>query len=192
MGNIVSRMNNLVSVVRFILRNSFMLLRMKIIPGKYLQSSLMIRPCLRYEVGDVLRMRRHIDGEHFSLPVRLLIKIFPGKTCFVVVNSSGRIVALTVYYFNGRDRLEKTIHEGFIGVAQFSRGLGIASMIRKYLKEEFAKEPFLTGISSRITLDNVASVKTGEALGYHLIETYDDPVSGQKRGYFVSNFVGDN
>jgi RimJ/RimL family protein N-acetyltransferase len=77
------------------------------------------------------------------------------------------LVGANIYYFNDFDANQrfKTIHEGFIGVTQSDRGLGIATALREAAFNHFKDLP-LSGITTRIRSSNKPSLASAQKLGF--------------------------
>ena len=94
------------------------------------------------------------------------------------------IVGINFYYLNFRDFKEGTVHEGFVGVAPGFEGQGIATAIRRLAVRHFENSGF-SGISSRVSCSNFASLKSARKIGYEPVEKYFDDLSGELRFYLV-------
>lgn len=131
------------------------------------------------------------DGAAFSMMHRMLFR-FIGKRCLFVVekkycDGASEIVGINVYYLNKRDIQEHTVHEGFIGVIPEAGGLGIATKMRKMAIAHFKASGF-SGISTRISLDNAASLKSAKNIGFQPVEKYVDRSTGEQRYYMICKF----
>jgi len=102
-----------------------------------------------------------------------------------VKSSDGRIIGMGLYYFNKRDIIERTIHEGYTGLKTDYRGLGIGTQARRCALEHFAKFRFLNGVSSKVSLDNLPSLKSNIKLGFEVKEQYWDDNMKKERVYLV-------
>lgn len=130
-------------------------------------------------------------GAVFSRVQRQLYKHI-GKRCLFVVEQkdvlgSSKIIAMNMYYLNSRDIREGTIHEGFIGVMPEVGGQGIATKLRQMAVEQFRISGF-SGISTRISLDNSASVMSAKKIGFQPVEEYQDATTGEQRYYMICKF----
>ncbi len=94
------------------------------------------------------------------------------------------IVGMDLFYQTARDRRAGTIHEGFIGVHPEAAGRGVATALRGAAVAHFATHGY-RGISSRISLDNAASLASATRQGFVPEERYRDPVTGSERLYLV-------
>lgn len=127
------------------------------------------------------------SGEPISL-VRKILYIFQGNKMILVAHEKHRAVGINVYYVNNRDLVEGTVHEGFIGVLEEFRGKGLATAMRKFSANHFAENGF-TGISTRISVDNSASLKSAENSGFKLVDSYFDPAENKSRYYMKKVFI---
>jgi RimJ/RimL family protein N-acetyltransferase len=119
-----------------------------------------------------------------------LFKKHTGKLILVTeisIGSKKSIVGMEMFYFNPRDFKEGTIHEGFIGVLPEFEGKGIATRMRKHAIEHFRRSG-LSGISTRISKNNIASLHSAEKLGFKPVEEYFDLAMQEERYYLVCNF----
>lgn len=94
------------------------------------------------------------------------------------------IIGIDMFYSNARDFKERTIHEGFVGVSPSVRGRGVATELRKCAIAHFSKNRF-SGISSRISLSNHASLSSAKKLGFLPVEQYFDQETQEDRYYLV-------
>jgi RimJ/RimL family protein N-acetyltransferase len=119
-----------------------------------------------------------------------LLKKCPGRLILIAEVTNGsksNIVGMNLFYFNPRDFKEGTIHEGFIGVVPEFEGKGIATAMRKHAIAHFRRSG-LSGISTRISKNNNASLRSAEKLGFRPVEEYFDPAMQEDRYYLVCNF----
>lgn len=131
------------------------------------------------------------DGAVFSRIQRELYSRV-GRRCMLVVEQrdpfgASKIVGMNMYYLNKRDIQENTIHEGFVGVVPEASGRGIATQMRKIAMRHF-KSAGLSGISTRISLNNVASLMSAKKVGFQAVEEYKEPSTGEQRCYMVCKF----
>lgn len=103
------------------------------------------------------------------------------------VDGRSRVIGMNMYYFNARDILENTVHGAFVGVSESMAGRGVATTLRKVAMQHFARNG-IYGISSRISLDNKASLHSAKKLGYQPVEQYFDPDTNTERYYLVWRF----
>lgn len=185
---ILDRLNSLAKGLHFLVKNLKHFAGFPNFPNAYLVEGVTVRACTPSDVHSVLALRNKLGQGAFSWPSRILLKLMPSKSCVVVCNLHGTLDGVSFFYFNERDFLEDTIHEGFIGIRPECAGLGIATCLRRFAAAHFSGVDTLSGISSRITMANSASVASGIKAGYELLERYTDPASGEERGYFINRF----
>lgn len=144
------------------------------------------------DAGPIAAIYQELNsGAVFSrLQRKLYMRI--GRRCLFVVEcidvfGVSRIVAMNMYYFNRRDIRDDTVHEGFIGVLPEYSGRGIATEMRKMAVEHFRASGF-SGISTRITLDNTASLVSARKIGFQPVERYEEPSTGEQRYYMICKF----
>ncbi|WP_191722716.1 GNAT family N-acetyltransferase [Comamonas avium] len=131
------------------------------------------------------------EGAAFSWMLRSLYSHI-GRRCLLVVEQrdavgTSKIVGMNMYYLNQRDIKENTIHEGFIGVLPEMGGRGIATKMRQTAINNFKLAGF-SGISSRISLNNTASLMSAKKIGFQPVEEYQEPSTGEKRYYMICKF----
>ncbi len=127
-------------------------------------------------------------GNGFGWP-KSVIYYFFGERYVVLATTVDKdeIVALGMYYINFRDVADATVHQGFTGVVSEYRGRKIATKIRAMAKIHF-KESGFKGISSRVSLSNVPSLKSNLNLGFKPVERYYDKSLNEERCYLICNF----
>lgn len=128
------------------------------------------------------------DGKALSHQKRKLVRFLGDRIGFGLFREeTSNLVGIGVYYFNGRDVDERTVHEGFTGLLPSCQGAGLGSWLRSVAIAHFEKNG-LAGVSSRITAGNMKSLKSNERLGFELIERYYDAALGEDRLYLVKRF----
>lgn len=143
----------------------------------------MVRGCKTSELEETENLYYTLNGRRFSRTQKLLLSLFSEKSLIITLDiSNGNIIALDFYYLNKKDFVEDTIHEGFIGVLPNYEGQGIATKMRQHAKAHFKKNG-LSGISSRISKSNIASLKAAQKVGFIPIEEYYDNLLGEDRYY---------
>lgn len=116
----------------------------------------------------------------------LLLYLLGPKVCIVVRDrQTQKIVGYSLFYFNIHDYKERTIHEGDTGLLSEFRGRGLGTELRRHALYHFARSSFLKGVSSRVSLNNVASLKSNKNLGFKVIEKYFDPCMNEERVYLI-------
>jgi hypothetical protein len=117
--------------------------------------------------------------------LRVLLAVFGSRFCLIARRTEGNdVVGIVIYYFNARDRIEDTVHEGYIGLSEAERSAGLGTFMRRHALENFSRSG-LAGVSSRISVSNLASLKSNRNLGFVPIETYIDASTGEERHYLV-------
>ncbi len=148
-------------------------------------------PCTIGMVGPVIRLSAVFhNGIPLAFAKRLLLRILGERLCLVVKDKkTNEIVGYSLYYFNHRDIKESTVHEGDTGLLQEYRGRGIGTAQRLHALQHFARCPFIQGVSSRVSLNNLASLKSNLNLGFEEQERYYDPIMGEERVYLVCDLA---
>jgi hypothetical protein len=123
---------------------------------------------------------------------KLMYKLSGGKVIVVAVrveeaSGTSEIVGVDMYYVNERDARENTVHEGFIGVLPKAEGNGLATQMRSFASSIF-QDAGLDGISTRISEDNIASMKSAKNQGFEVVERYFDEAQGKFRCYMKKTF----
>jgi hypothetical protein len=114
-----------------------------------------------------------------------LLAVFGSRFCVIARRmESDEVVGIAIYYFNARDRSEGTVHEGYIGLRETERSVGLGTFMRRHALANFARSG-LAGVSSRISVSNLASLKSNRNLGFVPVETYIDAHTGEERHYLV-------
>lgn len=150
-----------------------------------------IEPLKRRNLQETLELYKQLhDGTGLSLEKRLLLRFAGSKFCYILVSEKGEIFGLGLYYFNKRDIIEKTIHIGYTGLKKEYRGMGIGAVAFRNALRHFAKIDVLRGISSRVSLDNIPSLKGNIKVGkvrhlFEIKEKYWDENEQKERVYLV-------
>lgn len=185
------RVKNILGAALYFVRNIIMARKLDVIDHKE-YAGLIFRGYSDSDADSVSKIYSQLnDGAVFSFVQRCLYK-YIGKRCLFVVeqvNEVGlkQIVAMNMYYVNSKDIQENTIHEGFIAVVPQLNGRGIATEMRRMAIQHFKVAGF-SGISTRISLSNTASLNSAKKIGFIPREVYLDPVAGESRYYMVCKF----
>lgn len=107
----------------------------------------------------------------------------------LIDDSRNEVVGLGLYYFNARDLRDGTVHVGFTGIAPYLRGRGIGTKLRRHALRHFARTSFIRGVSSRVSLNNPASLVSNINLGFKERERYFDPILEVERVYLVCDLA---
>lgn len=181
----IKKIKNFLLIIFFVAINGIKCLRLKKIRAK-IMGDFYFCGCRRSLLISVIALYEEINGITMGLRQRLVLWLWGNRLCVVTVNKKNRqVVGVGFFYFNKRDFGENTIHEGFIGFLPDYRGRGLGTAQRLYSIEHFAKHLFLEGVSSRISLNNIASLKSNISLGYRPQEKYFDSAMGEDRFYLV-------
>jgi ribosomal protein S18 acetylase RimI-like enzyme len=147
-----------------------------------------IRGMQSSEEKQVLEIYHQLNGgARISWSRRWLYRLAGSKLMLVAVKKDlpgEKIVGMNMYYLNKRDIDESTIHEGFIGVLPEMSGLSIATHMRNIAKKQFSENGF-KGISTRISLNNLSSLKSAEKIGFKPVEKYLDVSTEEERYYMI-------
>ncbi|NIC04062.1 GNAT family N-acetyltransferase [Billgrantia bachuensis] len=130
------------------------------------------------------------EGRAMDLPRRCLYRLAGNRLGVVALDNKGRVVGAAFYGFSSRDLREGRVHSSFSGVHPAHRGRGLATELRRTAILHFRANG-VRGYSSRISADNIASLKPSLRLGFRIAERYHDPVSGELRYYLVCDFDDD-
>lgn len=175
------------SEILFLWRNFKQLRKAKCFPTVQI-GEFIFRGFAHSDAKQVNRIYKELNnGAHLSF-LRGILFCLLGKHLMLLAShrteSENTIIGMNMYYFNPRDINENTIHEGFIGVIPEAAGQGIATQMRKIAKAHFASLG-IKGISTRISLNNVASLRSAEKLGSEPVEKYYDSHLNEERYYMV-------
>lgn len=128
-------------------------------------------------------------GARFSFSREMLYRTLGERLLLLAshdTKTGKTVIGMNMYYLNSRDLRENTIHEGFIGVLPEAAGKGIATQMRKIAKAHFASSG-INGISTRISLNNLASLRSAKKIGFKPVEQYRDPQTNEERYYMICN-----
>lgn len=148
-------------------------------------------PCTKDLVPYVSKLYAQFhEGQKLGIDKRALYGLVGDRLCLVVRDKkTNQIVGYSLSYFNRRDIKEATIHEGDISLHSDYRGKGIGTAQRLHVLRHFARCPSIKGLSSRIDLDNQASLRSGEKVGYKVQECYFDQSRGKERAYLICDLT---
>ncbi len=119
-----------------------------------------------------------------------LLRCCPKKLIIVLekeIKGKNHIIGMNLFYMNARDCKEKTVHEGFIGVMPEYERQGMATRMRKHAIAHFVGVGS-RGISTRISKNNISSLRSAEKVGFQPVEEYFDPNVGEYRYYLICCF----
>ena len=174
----------------FLARNIWKTRNIPVIPKKSL-SQVEFLPCTKDFVPSVAQLYSEFhQGRNLGVAKKSLLKLAGKKLCLVVRDKeTGKIVGFSLYYFNSRDLKEKTVHSGFIGLLPEYRGRGIGTERGLHALRHFGRSQSLRGISCRVSLNNTASLKSTNKVGFKEKERYYDPIMGEERVYLVCDLA---
>lgn len=177
-----------VPTLRFLCRNLWCARRLTPFPT-VVEGSVILGPLYQNRMAEMEDLYARVtNGRNLGRAHRWLLQLVGPRLCLLASdNDSGQVVGLVLYYFNSRDGLGRTIHEGFTGVAREWRRRGIGTALRRTALAHYARSG-LTGVSSRVSVSNVASLKSNSRLGFVPIDRYFDPGMGEERYYLVCRF----
>lgn len=152
-----------------------------------------VNPLSRKHLPDVANLYRTLNGgERLSRQKMAILWLLGSRLCLIASDSDrNEVVGMAIYYFNARDRKQGTVHEGYVGLHEAVRSIGLGTFMRRHALENFARSD-LAGVSSRVSLSNIPSLKGSKKLGFIPVETYFDPSIGEERQYLVCDFRGTN
>ena len=154
--------------------------------------NIMIRPCTYNYVKKIVALSRIMcDTRKLNFFDKIFLSILGQKICFVLTSleDKNEIIGYSIYYFNRRDILEGTIHRGYIGVLPEYRGKGIGKNFNYLILEHFAKCSKIRAVSSRVSLNNMASMKMHINSGFLPIEHYYDFNMKEEREYLICDLT---
>lgn len=180
-----------IEMLLFLYRNLYMTFRIAKITTRSNYRSFCFSGCSSRTVSSVMNLyQKFHEGKKLGLSKNLLLHLAGEKLCLVVTDEqTNEIVGYSLYYFNARDRKEGTVHEGDTYLLPEYRGQGIGTAQRRHALYHFARCPFLKGVSSRVSLNNHASLKSNENLGFKPIERYFDRCMNEERVYMVCDLA---
>lgn len=151
-----------------------------------------IEPFSRKDFFSVSKLYVTLNqGNQLGLQKLTVLWLLGSRLCLVARNADrNEVVGMVIYYFNARDHRDGTIHAGYIGLCKEARGKGLGTFLRRHAMENFARSG-LSGVSSRVSVNNLPSLKSNQKLGFVPIETYFDPSMQEERHYLICNFRSD-
>lgn len=178
------------SIVFFLTRNIWKAKSIPIIPkGK--AEGVEFLPCTKDLVPCIVGLYPEFHKEtKLGIAKKAMLRLAGKKLCLVVEDAiNKRVVGYSLYYFNFRDIQERTVHEGYTGILPEFQGRGIGTAQRLHALQHFARCPFIQGVSSRVSLNNLASLKSNLNLGFEEKERYYDQTMGEERVYLVCDLA---
>ena len=124
-------------------------------------------------------------GRPLGVQRTALLWLLGSRLCLVARDAHrGAVVGFAFFYFNERDQKEHTVHEGYIGLAEQVRGQGVATCMLRHALDNFSRSGF-SGVSSRVSINNLPALKTNQNLGFVAVDTYFDVAMQEDRQYLV-------
>ena len=103
------------------------------------------------------------------------------------MRGNSQIIGFEMYNFEEYNVLNGTIHQRYTGIPPQEQGKGYATLIRTYAIEHFKKQG-LKGITSVVTSDNIASLKSNQKLGFEIANKFYSEGLGKERYYLICKF----
>lgn len=185
----IERVNQYIKRVSFLGQNLSFFKSMSPFPD-YPAKDVFYRGYLYSDRSAMKRLYRDLNGKREpGLALEALYCISGRKAMLVALSDANygpkaSVIAMNMYYRNDRDFRDNTIHEGFIGVSALFEGRGIATRMRNLAKNHFARAG-LSGISTRISISNHASLRSAEKVGFSPIDSYWDHDMCEHRYYMI-------
>jgi GNAT superfamily N-acetyltransferase len=178
------------SDVLFIARNVYSSFFLKRIPETYIDKQIIVCGASIKELKESLYIYSFYNNKNKISVLYYILYLFVSKKLVFIVKDvfMKKIIGVELYYFNRRDLREKTIHQGFRGILPAWQGRGIGTLLTSYAVNHFKNSRRVDGISSRVSLDNLASLRSNMKLGFRPIEEYFDKNTNKNRYYLVCPF----
>jgi RimJ/RimL family protein N-acetyltransferase len=175
--------------VLFFARNIYGSFPLKQIPETDIDEQISICGSSRKELREALHIYSFFNNKNrIDISKYIIYFLISKKMIFIAKDISvDKIVGMELYYFNSRDIRENTIHQGFRGILPAWQGKGIGTSITSHAINHF-KNSRLDGISSRVSLNNPASLHSNMKLGFGPVEEYFDENMQEKRYYLICPF----
>jgi RimJ/RimL family protein N-acetyltransferase len=175
--------------VTFITRNLYVSLFLKNIPQVSFDENNIICGASRKELKEALDIYYVFNNNNRINISKYIVYLLASKKMVFIVKDMfmNKIVGIDLYYFNRQDIKENTIHEAFKGVLPAWQGKGIGVSITAHAINHF-KNSRIDGISTRISLNNPASLQADMKLGFRPIEEYFDKDTYENRYYLICPF----
>jgi GNAT superfamily N-acetyltransferase len=149
-----------------------------------LVDDIIFRYCYRKELKKIYEMYKSSTGIKLSRPKRLLFYLYH-KKLILIAEKEGLVIGFAFFYTNPFDIKNKTIHLGHYFVNEEFRGKGIGKKLLKFALESFCKNNKIKGISLRVSLNNVSSLKAIMNFNFLVLEKYYDSQLKEERYFGV-------
>lgn len=142
-------------------------------------------PCTKQHVSSINKLYMDYNcGKPLGMAKKALLRLAGDKLCVVSREiTTQKLIGMSLYYFNKRDIKESTVHEGYTLVIPSFCGKGIGTAQRLHGLQHFSENSQLRGMTSRISLNNISSLKSNFNLGFKKIERYYDSNLQEERYY---------
>jgi RimJ/RimL family protein N-acetyltransferase len=117
------------------------------------------------ELSDLHQQLR--SGKMIGSWRRMLLWLEGGKFVMVAKDETGQLLGFQLFYFRETEWRKKIIHEAYIGLKPAAQGAGLGSAMRALALAHFQRNG-IAAISTRITADNLGSLKSAEKAGWTL------------------------
>jgi len=179
-------LKKILNIMLFIYRNILYSSKLKNIFEKNIAGSVVIGGARKKDLNEVYAIYANFNNNHCpEISKRVIYFLMSKKIIFCARNIlSDKIIGVELYYLNKRDIVDRSIHQGFRGVLSEWQGQKIGTSITSYAINHF-KNIGINGISSRISLNNLPSLKSNLNLGFRPVEKYFDNNMKDERYYLV-------
>lgn len=187
----INKVRSKFATIAFVIRNLVVARKVGIIE-KQEADDLVFRGYVDADFDSISEIYSNLNGASvFSGAQRYLYRRIGNGWLFVAekkcVHGTPRIVGMNMYYLNKRDIQENTVHEGFVGVLPEAAGRGVATKMREMAIQHFKSAGF-SGVSTRVSSNNMASIASAKKIGFKQVEEYIDPSLNELRYYMVCKF----
>jgi RimJ/RimL family protein N-acetyltransferase len=175
--------------VLFIARNMIASFSLENIPKLIIDGQIIVCGASRKELKEALCIYSFYNNQNKIGISRYIVYLFISRKMVFIARdiSVNRIIGTELYYFNQRDLREKTVHQGFRRILPAWQGRGIGTSLTGYAVNHF-KNSKINGISSRVSLNNMASLRSNMKLGFRPVEEYFDENMHENRYYLICPF----
>jgi hypothetical protein len=177
------------SDVLFMMRNIYESFFLKRIQETGIDKEIVIRGASIKELKEALCIYSVYNNNDKIGISRYMVYLFVSRKMVFIARdiSVNRIIGTELYYFNQRDLREKTVHQGFRGILPAWQGRGMGTSLTACAVNHF-KNSKIDGISSRVSLNNLASLRSNMKLGFRPVEAYFDENMHENRYYLICPF----
>ena len=174
--------------VLHVVRNLFYITQLNNI-DKINYDNIVISGVSRKELKDIYAVYARIYNNKYPKIQSRIVYFFLSQKCVFSAKekTTGKIIGIMLFYKTKRDVIENTIHIGFTGILPEFQGQKIGTKITVHSVNHFKKSN-LNGISTRISLNNLPSLKTYMGLGFKPVDKYFDKKINEERYYLICPF----